>query len=197
LIDEASREIGACSSHYRGAISFPSLLKDFVIGATSNIVMRRSVIDQAGGVDTSLPRMYDLDLCLRIALLEPGNMTAIPRDLMFYRRHSGQLSRNLEALRGEWAQVLEKLRDLAPREVAPVEKQARCNMNRYFARLAFESARYSAGLRLLGEGFRCAPAAFMADRRNWLAAAACFSGLLVPAGLQRNLEALAGLRRSG
>jgi glycosyltransferase involved in cell wall biosynthesis len=197
VIDEAGREIGMHSSYYRGTLDFSDLLRDFVIGATSNVVIRSSAIDQAGGVDLSLRYMYDLDLCLRIALLAPGNVMSIPRDLMLYRRHTGQLSRNLEALKLEWARVLDKLRRLAPREVAQVEKQACSNMSRYFARLAFEDARYFAGLQLLTEGFNHAPAAFVADRRNWLTGAACLSGLLAPARFHRRLERLAGLRRSG
>lgn len=196
VIDELGREIGIHSSHYRGTIDFGDLLRDFVIGATSNVVMRRSAIDQAGGVDASLPRLYDLDLCLRIALLAPGNVASIPRDLMRYRRHASQISRHLEALKLEWARALEKLRGLAPREVAQVEKRARSNMSRYFARLAFEDGRYRNGLQLLSEGFRYAPAAFVVDRRNWLTGAACLSGLLAPAQFHRRLERLAGLRRS-
>jgi glycosyltransferase involved in cell wall biosynthesis len=196
VIDEGGREIGMHSSRHRGRIDFRDLLTDFVIGATSNVVIRRSAIDQAGGVDSSLRRMYDLDLCLRIARLAPGNIASIPRDLMRYRRHAGQLSRNLEALKLEWVRTLDKLRRLAPREVAPVEKRARSNMSRYFAWLAFEDARYSTGLQLLSEGFRYAPSAFVAERRNWLTGAACLSGLLAPAPLHRRLERLAGLRRS-
>jgi len=197
VIDEGGREIGMHSRRHRGRIDFRDLLRDFVIGATSNVVIRRSAIDQAGGVDSSLRSMYDLDLCLRIALLAPGNIASIPRDLMRYRRHAGQLSRNLEALKLEWARTLDKLRCLAPREVAPVEKRACSNMSRYFAWLAFEDARFGTGLQLLSEGFRYAPAAFVAERRNWLTGAACLSGLLAPAPLHRKLERLAGLRRSG
>ncbi|HTS48878.1 MAG TPA: glycosyltransferase [Bryobacteraceae bacterium] len=196
VIDEAGRPMGIRSSRYRGTIDFPELLRDFVIGATSNVVIRRSAIDLAGGVDASLPRLYDLDLFLRIALLQPGNVLAIERDLMRYRRHPGQNSRNLEAVKLEWSRTLEKLRGLAPRAVAQVEEQARSNMSRYFARLAFEDAKYADGLSLLFEGFRFAPAPFITDPRNWLTAIACLSGMLLHPRLHRRLEKLAGLRLS-
>jgi glycosyltransferase involved in cell wall biosynthesis len=197
VIDEAGLEIGIHSSRYRGTIDFGALLTDFVIGAASNVVVRRTAIDRAGGVDSSLPRMYDLDLCLRVARLASGSVASVPRDLMRYRRHAGQISRNLEAMRLEWSLVLDKMRCLAPHEVAQVEKRACSNMSRYFARLAYEDARYGAGLHLLREGFRHAPGAFVADRKNWLTGAACLSGLLAPAGLHRSFERLAGLRWSG
>jgi glycosyltransferase involved in cell wall biosynthesis len=195
VIDEAARDIGVCSHRYRGTIDFRGLLTDFVIGGTSNIVVRRAAIDRAGGVDTAFPRVYDLDLCLRIALLSPHNIEAIPRDLTCYRRHPGQISRALLPLQREWQQVLEKLRDLMPREVTEVEHLARSNVSRYFARLAYEDARYRTGLGLLRDGFRLAPAPFLADSRNWVTAAACLSGLLLPQQLHRGLERLAGVRR--
>ena len=195
VIDETGADIGLRSRRHHGAVSFRELLEDFVIGGSSNIVARRSALAAAGDVDVSFPRLYDLDLCLRIALLGPGAIQAIPRDLMFYRRHSTQITRNLEKLREEWDRVVEKMRTLAPREVAGVEHRARCNINRYFARLAYEGAAHRKALALLREGFRHAPAAFVRDPRNWLTLAACGSGFLLPAGLHARLERLAGLHR--
>jgi glycosyltransferase involved in cell wall biosynthesis len=197
VIDEMGREIGISSNHFRGTIGFAGLLTDFVVGATSNVVIRKSAIEEAGGVDPNIPRLYDLDMCLRVSRLGNQNVAAIPSELMRYRRRSGQLSRDLAALKREWVQVLDKLRGVEPLEVAKVEKRARSNMSRYFARLAFESGQYAVGLQLLREGFQYAPATFVADRRNWLTGAACMSGLLMPAEAHRRLERLAGLRRSG
>lgn len=194
VIDGQGNDIGLHSSRHSGTISFADLLRDFVIGAASNVVIRGSAL-LGVQVDASLPRVYDWDLCLRIALLAPDNVEAIPRELMRYRRRGGQISSNVNALKQEWLRALEKLRGLAPLQVAPVEKLARSNMNRYFARLAYERASYASGLQHLGEGFHNAPAAFLADSRNWLTAAACFTGLALPPRLHRKLERLAGLRR--
>ena len=36
-------------------------------------------------LDPELPRFCDLDLCLRLALLGPGNVHAIPEELTHYR----------------------------------------------------------------------------------------------------------------
>lgn len=195
VIDAEGRELSIHSSRHRGTIDFGGLLTDFVIGATSNVVIRRAAIDQAGGIDTNFPRMYDMDLFLRIALLAPENIEAIPRDLMRYRRHAGQVSRDIEGLRKEWERLFEKMRGLAPREVARVERGARSNMSRYFARLAYEDGLYTAALTLLTGGFRYAPAVFAADGRNWTTLAACFSGLVLPPRLHRGLESLAGVRK--
>ena len=195
VIDEAGRDIGVRSNRFRGALDFAGLLTDFVIGAASNVAVRRPAIERAGGVDSRLPRFYDIDLFLRVALLRPHNVQAIPRDLMLYRRHSSQLSRDLGAMNREWDSLLEKLRFLAPREVASVEKHARSNMSRYFASVAYESDQFQKGLSLLWEGFAHSPARFLTDRRNWLTTAACLSGRVLPRSLHRKLERLAGLRR--
>lgn len=194
VIDGQGSDIGLHSTRHRGAISFSDLLRDFVIGAASNVVIRRGALSRVP-VDAGLPRVYDWDLFLRIALLAPDNIEAIPRDLMRYRRRTGQISSNVDSLKQEWLQALEKLRGLAPLRVAPVEKLARSNMNRYFARLDYERAFYASGLEHLSEGFHIAPLAFLADSRNWLTAAACFTGLALPPRVHRRLERLAGLRR--
>ena len=69
-----------------------------------------------------LPRVYDWDLFLRIALRAPNNVEAIPKELMRYRRRDGQISSDVESLKQEWLRALAKLRDLVPDQVAPVEK---------------------------------------------------------------------------
>jgi glycosyltransferase involved in cell wall biosynthesis len=195
VVNEEGRDIGLASNRYLGRIDFSGLLADFVIGASSNVVVRREALAQAGGPDPSLSRYYDLDLCLRVALLRPNNVAAIRRDLMHYRRHSQQITHDIEGMQGEWGRVLLKLEALAPEQVSIAAPAARANMSRYFARLAYESGQYGRGLSLLGECFRSRPGGFFGDPRNWLTAAACLSGLLLPAAAHRRLEHLAGLRR--
>jgi glycosyltransferase involved in cell wall biosynthesis len=195
VVDEAGVEIGLHSRRFEGKTSFRALLADFVIAATSNVIVRRSAIDDCGGIDPAFPRLYDLDLVLRVAHLRAGNIEVIPRDLMRYRRRQGQLSRNIDAIQQEWQRLLDKLAQLSPNDVTAVRRLASSNMNRYFARLAYESAQYRKGLGLLRQGFAIAPVHFLVDRRNWLTAGACISGLLLPQQIHYSLERLAGLRR--
>jgi hypothetical protein len=173
------------------------LLTDFVIGAHSNVVVRRSATDRAGGIDPSMHMVFNVDLCLRVALLARNreNIAAIPRVLMSYRRHPGQLSRLHEAAYQEWGRMLEKLRPAAPDDFAVVEKLARANLDRYLARVLYEDSRFGEALQRLARGFRRVPGAFLRDPRNWLTAAACLSGLLLPARLHRWLEQMGGYHR--
>jgi glycosyltransferase involved in cell wall biosynthesis len=194
-VDKRGEELGLKSIRYRGSIDFTGLLADFVIGATSNVVVRKEAVCRAGGVDATIPRLYDLDLFLRIALRRPGNVEAVPRDLMRYRRHGEQLSRDFAILVTEWESFLAKMRRLAPKEVSEAEGTARCSINRYFARLAYEQRSYRESVRFVWRGFRSSPVVFVLDARNWLTAAACWSGALLPGWLHSRLERVAGLRR--
>jgi glycosyltransferase involved in cell wall biosynthesis len=195
VIDGEGRWIGIESSRFRGTIDFPRLFADFVIGASSNVVVRAQAVRAAGGVDPALARYYDLDLCLRVALLRPHNVAAIPRDLMFYRRHGSQITRDIQGMQQEWKQVVAKLHHLAPVRVEPMQAEATSNMQRYFARLAYEGLNYSQGLAFLASAFRTQPGGFLTDRRNWLTAAACIAGLSLPRSIHQRLEKIAGLCR--
>jgi glycosyltransferase involved in cell wall biosynthesis len=194
-VDREGRDIGLRRKRHRGAMDFKSLMTDFAIGATSNVVVRRAAIEKAGGIDPAFPGMYDLDLFLRIALLAPGNIEAIPAVLMSYRRHGRQITHNFGVLELEWERVVRKMSHRAPETMARIENHARSNASRFFARLAYEDGDYAKAMHYVLKGFRCAPAAFLVDPRNWSTSAACASGLVLPPGLHRMLERMAGLRR--
>jgi glycosyltransferase involved in cell wall biosynthesis len=196
IIDEAGRDTGLTSRRISGTLDFQSLLTDFVIGGNSNVVARRSAIEAAGGVDLEFRLLYNVDLCLRIALLSPHNIGAVPRLLMSYRRHAGQMSRDLNGLIREWDRAIRKFERLAPELVAGVRRAAQSNELRYFARVAYEHERYAQALGFLARGFSATPGTFLRDGRNWLTFAACLSGLLFPQRLHFALERLAGFRRS-
>lgn len=195
VINDAGREIGLHSNRYRGTVDFRGLLADFVIGASSNVVIRRNAIERAGGIDRALPRLYDLDLCLRVALLAPHNVLAISQDMMLYRRHDIQISRDLTSLEREWEQTLRKFEALVPNEFRQLAGQARSNMDRYFACLAYEARSYGRALKFLEKGWRHSPGHFVIEPKNWLTLAACASGLLFPSPIHRRLEHFAGLNR--
>jgi hypothetical protein len=195
VIDEHNREIGIHSARFQGCISAPDLLADFVIGGTSNVVVRRTAIIRAGGVDSAIPGMFDLDLFVRIASLRPANTIAIPRVLLHYRRHAGQITRNVPQLEAEWNATLGKLAASNPAEIAAVVPRAHSNMNRYFARLCYEASQYRASFAYLHRGFTVAPFFFCKDARNWLTLAASVAGFMLPAPWLRAVERFAGLRR--
>lgn len=194
-IDGEGKDTGLRSRRWTGPISFRQLLVDFVIGTTSSVVFRRSAIDRAGWFDPRLPRCWDSDLCFRVSLLRPGNAHAIPEELTLYRRHTGQQSRDWQAMKQERGQLLEKLRLLAPELVSLVMARSVSNMHRYWAFLAYEQCRFPEACHLLWQGFLCTPSGFVMEVRNWKLGAACLAGWVLPNRLHRSLERLAGFRR--
>ena len=180
IIDEQGRDTGITSRLSKGAVSFAQLLTDNVIGNGSSLVVRRDALIAAGGVDPSLPVCYDFDAWLRVALIRPDNLQAIPEFLTFYRRRPGQLTLNVVLMETNFERVVERSRALAPTQVARVEKKARCNMQRFFAYGSYQNGDYPAALRFLRRSLSAAPIGFLADVRNWKMTAAALAGLALP-----------------
>ena len=180
IVDEQGQDTGVTSRLWRGTISFSQLLVDNVIGNGSASVLRRQALLDAGGVDAGLPSCNDLDACLRIALLRPGNLSAIPEFLTFYRQRRGQMTDDVSLMAAGFEGLMEKLRLLAPDEVARVQVRARSNLQRILALRRYKVGRYGETLRQLGRSFAVAPAEFLIEKRNWELAAAAVAGLLLP-----------------
>jgi glycosyltransferase involved in cell wall biosynthesis len=180
IVDEQGRDMGLTSRLWTGPISFSELLTDNVIGNGSALMLRREAFLAAGGIDTSLPLCYDVDLWLRISLLRPDNLRAIPEFLTYYRRRPGQLTCNVELMEKNFERVLERARALAPEMAARVQKKAHSNMQRFFAFGSYQNGDYPASLRLLWQSLRAAPLSFLADARNWKMTAAALAGLALP-----------------
>ncbi len=180
IVDEQTRDTGLTSRLWTGSVSFAQLLADNVIGNGSALVVRREALWAAGGIDNSFPCCHDVDFWLRVALLRPGNLHAIPEFLTLYRRRPGQLTRNVELMEKNFERVLERARALAPEQVARVEMKARCNMQRFFAFGCYQNGDYSSSLRFLQRSLSAAPVGFLTDARNWKMTAAALAGLALP-----------------
>ncbi len=188
-IDEQGRELKIPPSRWRGAISFDELVRDFVIGMTSTIMARRSVVVECGGFDKSLARAYDQDLVLRIALLRPGNVQATPEELASYRRHPTQMSRHWHDAVPEWQKLLGRILSYQPLTSKETLVIGSSNMQRYFAWLAYQEEAYRQACLFVAGAFRISPLRAAADRRNWLLGGASLAGLLLPSRFHRWLEA--------
>jgi glycosyltransferase involved in cell wall biosynthesis len=184
-IDEHGVDLGLPSHPWHGTISFEQLLQDFVVGNSSAIVVRREAIGRGGPLNPLLPRVYDLDLCLRISAQRCGNCRAVPRHLTLYRRHSGQMSRDWRKLREEWEYLLHRVPKYAPRAIDTLLPAADSNMRRYLAWIASEEGDFASAVKLQLSAFRRAPLRALPDSRNWLMLAAVTGGLLLPDGAYR------------
>ena len=77
------------------------------VGTIINPVIRRDLFLSAGGYDEALRSGEDCDLWLRLSCLAP--MRHLPRPLMLYRQHPGNISRDVLVNARCWLAVLEKL----------------------------------------------------------------------------------------
>ena len=162
---------------WRGRVSFDLLVRDFVVGNTSSVAFRRESVEAVGGFNVELPRMYDLELVLRVAALRPDNGMAIEEDLCAYRRHPLQMSRNWYAMRQDWERLIDgRLPGLSD----DTRREAQRNMTRYFSLLAYESGDLGSAARLLWESIRAQPLAGAIDTRSWKLAAAIAATSAVP-----------------
>lgn len=62
-----SRKPYATDAYYKTEVCYQDLLLKNYIGTTTQLVVRRSILQTLGGFDESLPSRQDYDLCLRIA----------------------------------------------------------------------------------------------------------------------------------
>lgn len=62
-----SRRRYATDLYYKMEVGYPELLMKNYIGTTTQIVVRRDVLQKLGGFDEMLPSRQDYDLCLRVA----------------------------------------------------------------------------------------------------------------------------------
>jgi len=180
IVDEFGRDTGLTSRLWTGSIGCAQLLADNVIGNGSSPVFRREAFLAAGGIDADLPGCYDLDAWLRMSLTRPGNLVAIPEFLTYYRRRSGQLTANVPMMERSFDRLIEKIREIAPDDVARAEQKARSNMQRFFAYGRYQAEDYSGALRTIVRSFRHAPATFLGDSRNWKMTAATLAGVVLP-----------------
>lgn len=63
----SSQKFYSTDRYYKVAVSYRDLLIKNYIGTTTQIVVRRDILQRLGGFDESLPSRQDYDLCLRVA----------------------------------------------------------------------------------------------------------------------------------
>jgi len=173
-----------------GPVSFEMLLRDYMIGNTSSVVVRREAALAAGGCDPGFRFMYDLDLFLRISLACDAGILGDSSQWTYYRRHGDQMSRQWPEMAAEWQRLLAKMAVLSPASYARCEKSARLNMNRYFAYLACETGTPARGFRLLALHLLRSPVTWIRDPRNWLVTAACLARMILPARVVNKLSTM-------
>jgi glycosyltransferase involved in cell wall biosynthesis len=196
VIDRRGKPVRMPCPRWRGSISYAQLLADYVIRTLSAVVIRRAAVEQAGMFDSSFVRCIDFEFLLRVSLLRPNNICAVPKVLTLYRRHHVQRTRDWRLMQEGWNQMFDSFRRRAPEQTAAMERLAHSNMQRYLAALAYESGDFGDARQLIERSFALSPGIFLCDTRNWKLTAAVAAGLTLPKRALLAVERMAGFDRS-
>jgi glycosyltransferase involved in cell wall biosynthesis len=190
MIDEEGRDLGRTDLQWTGVLTLRDLLLGNIIGS-DGVLLRRTAREQAGWFDEQLPVGSDYDYWLRVALLRPNNLHGLKRISVLYRRHSGQVTRDWRLHERSWRQVMAKMQQRCPDEVAAVEKKASANLYRALAASAYEGGELPAAARLFSRAVGLAPWFLLWNRRTWWFGSALVSALILPQRVHSKIVELA------
>lgn len=107
IIDEKGQEIGRGGTHVRGNI-FYDLFYKCLVHAPSSVMIKRRVFEKVGLLDEFFRMRQDWEFYFRVS--KKYNICSIDEPLIFYRRHSANLSdkKNIEKSEFYEMKVLEK-----------------------------------------------------------------------------------------
>jgi len=189
-IDPSGSDYGLPFPGTREIITSEDFLGGNIVRTTSSVVARKDALIEAGLFDPRFSPCEDYELWIRLSRLRPANIRCIPEVLAVYRRRSGQLTADWRSVERAWTRIIDQMckgPDAAARNAEP---QARSRMCACLAVFAYQNREFREALRLLWLAFRFHPQEAVPDCRNWLVAAACASGEILPGRLHRKLERL-------
>lgn len=185
--DPTMRHPGRASSP-RGALSLVDALGENLTCTASNIVVRRRVVDEVGGFDTTLGHAEDQEFIARILATTAWRVGGLPHELVHYRTSVGGLSTDLARMEAGWQAMIGRLRPLAPARIDAATPRARALFQRYLARRALRTGQRGA-LGHIGRAIWSSPAALLRcdAKRSALTLAGALGAALLPQHLVSNL----------
>ena len=128
-----------------------------VASSSSSIMVRRDVLQRAGGYDPALSQCADWDFLIRLSLLARG--AALPEALVSYRTFAGNMSSDVSRLERDTFAVLTKFFS-GPDGRRYADIQRRCYSNHWMILSGsyLHAGRLGQSMRALAKGLRLAPA---------------------------------------
>ncbi|MDY6782131.1 MAG: glycosyltransferase [Cyanobacteriota bacterium] len=125
---------------------YSELLTNNFIENGSNVLVRKSALDEVGNFETSLPPAADWDMWLRLAKCYPFVVVRAPQVL--YRVSSSSSSSNLVKQETQCLRVIDRAFEASPNLPLSLKKRSRANIYKYLAWKALEhsSSRKNAAL---------------------------------------------------
>lgn len=126
---------------------YPEILVHNFIASGSNVLVRKSAIDEIGGFDCGCPDAADWDYWLRLAAKWP--FVVVPQFQIYYRRSSNSMSSKTERVKQACFLVLNKAYQAAPAELQHLKQKSLAWVYRYFTEL---NLRYSTDVKGVEQG---------------------------------------------
>lgn len=140
FVDRSGRRTGQRSRAKLAGLTIEDMLAGNPTMTTSNLVIRRSLLDRLGGFEPGLDFAEDQLLLVR-AFLSGARISGLDRELVSYRTVGGGLSSKLEAMRLGWERLVERIQTEFPGRIPKdVEEAARARNRIYLARRALRLA---------------------------------------------------------
>ncbi len=167
-----------------GPLDLAAVLGEFPPCTGSNLVLRRVVLEQAGGFDPALRHAEDQELVARILATTAWRAAGLDAELVRYRTSPGGLSSDLAAMEGGWLAMLARLAAVAPGPVAAARPHAEAMFRRYLARRALRTGQPGA-LRQLVRAAAASPLALLrhAPHRTAMTLGGALAGAALPSHL--------------
>lgn len=113
FFDPVSHSSRTVSPHCK-RLELKDLLSENPTCTSSNIMVRRHVLDQAGSFDESLRQGEDVEFLMRVAALTPWTIEGVNRVWVSYACASSSLSSDIGALDEAWQTLMCRAESLAP-----------------------------------------------------------------------------------
>ncbi|MDX2099584.1 MAG: glycosyltransferase [Leptolyngbyaceae cyanobacterium bins.59] len=130
LIDEKGQSTGRLIKTDAEGWVWKKLVEQDTI-LNSSVLVRKTCFDQVGVFDPTIPRTGDWEMWLRVAAKYPLGLLKEP--LVFYRIHSKNASRNLQAMEQEFQVCIEKIFSTAPSDLLHLKGRSHGFANVYLA----------------------------------------------------------------
>ncbi len=187
LVDEKGNSTGRFKACKKQSIELEDLLKENLIGSTSNVVLRSTALEATGGFDENLQSNVDLDLWLRIIQLREQNVKCVEQFLVDYRMRPGQITKNWKRMSHYWNIVFNRVKLKFPERVLTIEKEARSCQYRYLAHLAYEAEDFKGARQCLLKALILYPPILFKTFNWWVLTAAVLSTFL-PESLRQSIS---------
>ena len=140
-IDESGMVIRRHFDRFEGDVYASLVLANFV-GNSSVPLMRRELVEEVGGWDTSL-RADSAQGCedwlLYLKLAERSHFALLPAVLVGYRQSAGAMSRNMPQMRRSYARVMRAARAAHPELPASLFRRSRAEFDFYCGEMCWSA----------------------------------------------------------